>query len=333
MSKKISITTVQQGPHLLPKVLELVENAFEYFPPHEFAIDFYPLIKNDNSENLYVLCENDTPVAHVGVLPKILCLKEHSFPVALIGGIATAEANRGKGYFDKLITYALKNHSHCMGYFLWGGAKSLYEKYGFHQIGVVRQQKGLSFSPPSDYSRVSCKNLSPRNKRQLQNIHHLNTQNFISLQRNWSDVENITSAHLYIKQNKNSEITNYFFVGKGRDFPEIVHETFGLPGHPEHLPSLTCWMPDTPAYAHLPALYGCLFKTGNPGIFKNFAELYSGNTLDIRAIHDEGVSFSFQGNSFQFSMSDFLTGLLGPDAIEEFKKFYMPLWFGGVDSI
>ena len=333
MMSSIEITTLQKKPHLLSETLELIEDALDYSPPHQFAIDFYPLVKKSNHHNLHILLENNTVAAHVGLLPKILTFREHHFPVALIGAVATAKAKRGKGFFNQLMKKILEEQSRYMGYFLWGHLEYLYKKYGFYQIGIVREQKNHHFSPPLGYRRILYQELNLSQQKQLKDIYHLNTQNLISLQRDWTDVENITSSHLYIKQNRRAEITNYFFVGKGRDLPEIVHEAFGLPGHPNDTANLSCWMPDIPPYNHLPILYGCLFKISNPNLFKKFITLYSEKSLSIDKIHRDFLTLKYEHRSTNLKFENFLSGFFGPHFIEEFKKFYTPLWFSGLDSI
>ena len=333
MPPSIEITTLQEKPHLTDAVLSLVEDALDYAPTNRFATDFYPLVKKSNHENLHVLLENGTLAAHIGLLPKTLTFQNNHFPVTLMGGVATARDQRGKGHFDKLIRNILSTHSRTMGYFLWGNLESLYDKYGFHQIGILREQKGVPFFPPLDYCQTLYGELDSEHKRQLQNIHSLNTRNFISIRRDWEDIENITSTRLHIKQNRNSEIMSYFFVGKGQDLPGIVHEAFSAPGYSHDLTNLPCWMPDIPPYGHWPTLYGCLFKIGEADLFKKFIELYSRKNLYIEAIDHERVTFSFKKKPFHLSTSNFLTGLFGPGVMDEFKSFYTPLWFGGLDSV
>ena len=333
MSPLIKITTLQAAPHLFPEVLAIIEDALDYSPPHHFATDFYPLIKKSNHQHLYVLLENNRPAAHLGLLPKMLNVRGQFFPIALVGGVATTPEKRGRGYFNQLITHVLKCHPHCMGYFLWGGHDSLYKKYRFYQMGVIRQQTGRSGFTPSDYTPTLYKDLEPPHQQQLQNIHRLSARNFLHLQRDWSDIEHITSAKLYIKQNQCSEITHYFFAGKGRDLPGIAHEIFEVPKNPDELSSLSCWMPDVPAYQHWPKLYGCLFKIGAPHLFARFIAHYSEQTLEIQSLEKDLVSFSFRGHLIHLPVEDFLCGLFGPGVMEEFQTFYTPLWFGGLDSI
>ena len=329
----IEITTLQERPHLLPEVLALVEDAFDYSPPNQFARDFYPLVKKSNHHNLYVLLENNTLAAHVGFLPKTLLFCNTRFPVTLIGGVSTARDKRGKGYFDRLMTKILVEQSHCMGYLLWGNLERLYKKYQFHPIGVLREQKGHSSHLPTDYTPTLYSELSPPHQQQIKNIHQQSTQDFISLERDWDDIEKITSARLYIKQNQRSEVTNYLFMGKGRDLSGIIHESFGLPNHPKHLSGLPCWMPDLPPYTHWPTLYGCLFKMGNPHLLKKFITLYTDNALTLDTIDTNLVHFDFDGQTIRLKPVDFLNGLFGPHFIDEFKQFYSPLWIGGLDSV
>ena len=333
MPPEIEITTLEEKPHLLPQLLDLLEESLEYSPPHCFATDFHPLVRKSNHRNLHLLLEDKTLAAHIGLLPKNLIFGERHFPVALIGGVATAKAKRGRGYFHRLMVKVLENPSPYMGHFLWGELESLYKKYGFHQMGILREQKSHSLSPLAGYTRTLYKKLSPALKRQLQNIHSLNTQNFITLQRDWSGIEKITSCRLYIKQDHKGELTNYFFVGKGRDLTNIVHEAFGLPDHPNDLAGLTCWMPDIPQYRHLPPLYGCLFKIGSPHLFQAFIAHYSGENLAITQIQPDLVTLAFGTKTLRLQPEDFLTGLFGPNSYEEFKPFYTPLWFGGLDSV
>ena len=324
----MKLTTLQQNPHLTQQTLTMVEEAFGYTPEHQFAIDFYALIKESNHPHLHIAVENNHPVAHVGILPKMLTFQEQFFPVTLIGGVATAREKRGKGYFDKLISKVFANYTSSMGYLLWGGEDILYKKYGFHQMGVIREQKGIPFTRPPHYTPTLYRKLSPHHQQQLQNMHTIHTKNFVSLQRDWEDVENTTSCHLYIKKNHHSKITDYFFINKGKDLSGIVHEIFPLPEY-----NFNCWLPDLPTYNHLPMLYGCLFKIGSPDLFKKFINLYSRGAINIETITSDWIYFSFDGRSQRLKVGDFLSGIFGPGHIQEFRPFYTPLWFGGLDSI
>ena len=324
----MDITTLHQSPYLVPATLAMVEKAFDYAPPYQFATDFYPLAKESNHSNLHVIIENNRPITHIGILPKILNFDKQSFPVALLGGIATAQEKRGQGHFDKLITAVLAQYSSQMGYFLWGGEESLYKKYGFHQVGVIREKKGTSFTVPPHYNQTPYRELSSQNKQQLRNIYKLNTKHFVCLERDWKDIENITSCHLYVRENHQSQITDYFFINKGKDLSGIAHEVFTLSNH-----NFTCWLPDTPQHDHLPMLYGCLFKIGHPELFKKFIALYSRGSVILETITPDHIDFLFQNSILRLSVADFLSGIFGPGHIQEFKPFYSPLWFGGLDSI
>ena len=333
MMSSVEITTLKEKPHLRSEVLSLIEDAFNYSPPYRFATDFYPLVKKSNYKNLHILLENNTVAAHVGFLPKMLTFRQTHFPVALIGGVATAKDKRGKGYFDRLMQKIVKDSSPYMGHLLWGNLERLYKKYHFHPMGVLREQKSHCSALPSGYTPTLYKDLDLSQKNQLKKIYNLNIQNFAYLQRDWNDIEKITSGELYIKQDGRSKMTNYFFLGKGQDLPGIIHEALGLPGHPNHLAHHSCWMPDTSPFSHLPALYGCLFRISNPHLFKKFITLYTGNALSLNTVQNDLLTFEWDKQTTSLAPADFLSGLFGPHFIEEFRPFYSPLWIGGLDSV
>jgi GNAT superfamily N-acetyltransferase len=128
----------------------LVSRAFSY-PPGGSFLDDFPVWKTDRVIRLGLFVGGEL-ASHVGIrfanmrtsgAPEPDGASVRLTPVALIGGVATSEAHRGKGYSTALLTAALKriDASPAQWTLLWGSEHEFYQKFGFAPQG--RQARAL----------------------------------------------------------------------------------------------------------------------------------------------------------------------------------------------
>lgn len=132
------------------RVNALVSRAFSYPPGGRFLDDF-PIWRGKGVIRLGLFVGGEL-ASHVGVrfasmktsgAPEAGPTSIGLTPVALIGGVATAEAHRGKGHSTALLTEALKriDSSPAQWTLLWGSEHEFYRKFGFTSQG--RQARAL----------------------------------------------------------------------------------------------------------------------------------------------------------------------------------------------
>ena len=334
---KLEIFSLHERPELFDDSIKLIEECFDYARPHRFEVDFYPLVKKSNSRNLYVLLEAGRVIAHLGFLPKKLKFGSATWPTLLLGGIAIAKEFRGQGHFHALWEHFLKVAPESLGYILWSELEDFYTKYGFCQIGMVETiGEGKGATPPS-YRHQPYKDLSPVQKGEIRDIFERFTQDLVTLERDdnaWNDIESITSSNLFINLNKNGKVGSYFFIDKGQDLQGVIHEAFGESLLERDFADCLRWPPKRDIrQISQNIIYSCFFKIGNVELFKNFVQVISNGEISIQEANQSKIQFSLKGENYQISPQDFLQGLFGPALIDEFKPFYRPLWFGGLDSV
>jgi hypothetical protein len=334
------ITTLFQNPHYENEVLSLIEKSFHYNEQNNFKIDFYPLMNEQNWNNLYLYIIDNKVCAHVGILPQVWMVNGNRIPVLYMGGIAVDEKFRGQGLFKELFEHIFKVHKHYALYLLWSDQVEMYNKFGFHlaleQIEIAKSQKS-----DSQFELSKLKNLSDKELNEINDLYNnFWNEKFIYSFRDldyWKKLSFITSTELYYKKT-NSVISDYFFMNKGADLPEIIFEfasnknlqltemsQFGK----VWLPSMTLLNSDTPYETQ----FGCLMKVGSENHFHNFVSAYTNGEMEFLGMNAEEVFFKFKDENLSLPIQDFLTGLMGPGVFEEFQEFHKPVFISGLDSI
>jgi hypothetical protein len=245
------IITLQENPHYLDTMINLIEKLYGYDEKNSFAIDFYALINKENWRNCYLIIstnkkDKDVLIGHIGTKPRNLKIKNNLHKSIFIGGIAIAPKYQGKGIFKKAFSELLlklkKKYQYAM---LWSDKIDLYKKFGFEEISKCK----LNYSKlPTvktlntyGYQLSTFTNLPNHNKDEIRELYKINIENiYITPERTlltWEDIKNTSSIQLYTKFNRNN-IIGYCLVGKGQDYEGIIHEFAVSTRYPEELKSI-----------------------------------------------------------------------------------------------
>jgi GNAT superfamily N-acetyltransferase len=212
----------------------LVSRAFSY-PPGGSFLDDFPVWKTDRVIRLGFFA-GGALASHVGI--RLTRMKSPGpngttlyTPVALIGGVATAETHRGKGYSTALLTDALKriDATEAKWTLLWGSEHEFYRKFGFMPQG--RQARALL----ADLS-IDTKSVPPGTPK-AGFTGPASEAIFADLCARKSGVEFTSADRPWVSDQKTVEWHTidapfaYIAYQRGLDMKNIVHETGGaLPG-------------------------------------------------------------------------------------------------------
>lgn len=326
-----NITNLADSPQYKNKTLKLIEESFQYSSSFRFDVDFYPLFNEDNFENCHILIENDEVIGHIGCLQKdIELLSTHK--VNMFGGIAIKDEYRGKGKFSSLFSHVLNLYSDACLSFLWSEKLSLYERFHFYPcvnlIHYLKNEKNIS----SDWIETELKNLTPDELKQVKDLYSASDEvRLLRTDVDWSQLAQITSTRLFIKKDSD-KIHNYFFIDKGQDLTEIVHE-YGVINDldlSEMISIGNVWSPYISEKKFLcRELFGSVVKIENTDAFKNFLSEFAG--AEFLKQTDQEVTIKLDEEEFTLKIKDFLPGLFGPGKFAEFDT--PDLFISGLDSI
>ena len=338
----LKIAKLEDFLHFEANALALIEESFQYSSPFHYSIDFFPLVKKENSSHRYILIKNETEViGHIGVKEKILSHHQFDFKVIFLGGIAIKDSERGKGYFSLLMNEVIKTYySDVAMMFLWSDKPDLYQKFGFELcIGQI-QVSGTAEKELLE--RKYFKDLDWEDKKRIRDIYNKTLQeDCFSIKRNkeeWNEIEQITSAQFHLLRNK-ERIVAYFVKDKGKDLNNIAHEI----GYEEekylkemiNSSAATFWLPEKflQLWPEAPIQYGAMVKISQPDLFHDFISVWSDGEINTLNVKENIVKFLFNDEIFSLSSQEFLASVFGPYPLREFQPFNKNLYISGLDSI
>lgn len=332
---ELKISTLKELPSLSKESLNLIESAFGYSSNNSFAIDFYPLVCQANFENCYVLLDRENKIlAHLAALPVKVRIKNIDFSWTFYGGIAVAPGEEGKGHFKKLFNYVLEQYQKSSLHFLWSDKLELYSKFEFYPTIDQFQYTKQDIKFNSDFIESSLNKISQDEFNQIKQLYNRNNEiRVLRENEHWEKLKKITSTRLFIKKDQN-KITNYFFMSKGEDLTDIIHE-YGHISDSELRDMLTIgtvWTPFQNDEFENENLYGSLLKIGDSYEFSQFINIYTQNKITIEKVKDDLVHFQFMDSTYTMSASEFLQGIFGPNRYEELSSL-SPIFICGLDSI
>ena len=325
------ITNLKENPQFKAETLLLIEKAFDYSSENSFEVDFYPLMSEVNSNNCYILVEENKVKAHVGVLQKKILIEEKEFHFSMYGGIAVLEEERGKGYFKKIFNFILEKNKDSFIHLLWSDQLELYEKFNFHPA-VEQFEYHQDLNDATEYSPIPFKNLSTDELKQMMKIY--SNQGDLRPARemkDWEELQSITSTQLFLKRDDDNNIINYFFMNKGEDLNGVIIEVGSYDDYEEIKKYGILWAPFALGTDY-EILYATVLKIGEENKFMEFIRLYTEERINILSINKENISFKFEDSDFKLSHHEFITGVFGPSRFEELTEL-MPIYISGLDSI
>jgi predicted N-acetyltransferase YhbS len=334
------VISLREKPSCFEGAIRLIENSFQYSSNQSFVIDFAPLMDASNHHNCFLLVdENEYVLAHVGVKERTMRLNGKDFNICMLGGIAVDENQRGKGFFQKIFQDVLaEKRSNSSFFLLWSDQEKLYSKYGFSLCGG--QYELAHKRTPQNLTRTSFSALTPEHQWQLKALYQNSfKEKYQTLERSSSDwelISKIHSADLFIEQ-KDGQLSSYFFVNKGQDLEGIVYE-YGSSGDWKELLEQACslgkvWM-GAPFIEIEHAHYQFLLCPGDLKHFSDFIFEYSKEMILIRNVNTmkQEVFFDFNSETLVLPIDEFLRGILGPEPFEELGDI-QPLFVSGLDSV
>lgn len=326
----MKLTNLLESPVYIEDTLYLIEKAFEYSDENKFSIDFFPLMQKENHKNCHILIVDNKVVAHIGVLQKHFNIRGTLHSIAMYGGIAVAEEERGKGFFKKIFSDVIEKNKDVALHLLWSDQLDLYENFGFAPA-IEQFEYHQDLEDALDFEPASLQDLSEKEIKTLSEIY--NKQIDLRIERNlkdWEVLKGITSTQLYLKK-ENGVIKNYFFMNKGEDLNGVIIEVGSFTDYEMIKNFGILWAP-IPLDSTYETLYAAVIRQGNDQLFKDFIHDYTDNFLQIASSKENKVFFSFEENSFELDFSEFITGVLGPNSFEELD-FCKPIYISGLDSI
>lgn len=331
-------STLAKSPQFLEATLKLIENSFEYDANNSFDMDFAPLVQQNNLHNCHIILNDQNEViAHIGCLIKELKFAKWSHPVLFIGGIAVDKKFRGQGIFKKLFSHILEHYHHRVAMFmLWSDQVAMYNRFGFYPaIDQFAYENKKSTCHEHSFKQVKISELSIEDQEDI----HFLYESYPAWQcdrakDDWKVINNMESAELYIRRNKDGHISEYFFKGKGADLQGVIHEA-NLSGQQASLAELqeygTLWSNLIVSDEARP-LYGSVVKIGDPAMFSDFVYDYTQRAIEILEINESTIRFRFQDRGFELNMGEALTGIFGPNRFEELNHL-IGIRISGMDSI
>ncbi len=232
----VSIFTLRNHPELLTDYVSLVEVAFGYGPyeAHRFEQDFYPLLAEFNWENCYGLVSREGEcTATIAAYDRSLIYKGEEVVVTILGAIAVAPKCRGQGYFKQLIHSVMElKRPQTDLFLLWSDKEEMFQKFGLQRafeqtiyfkneslanVGMDISEKKLCDLTDDEWAMVQAAFDQKYGK-----INHLSR----SHQNYWKHMRAMSSVKCGLMKTRaqSSHFIGYYFVGKGKDLPGIVHE-------------------------------------------------------------------------------------------------------------
>jgi hypothetical protein len=328
----MKLTTLAQSPVYYADTIKLIEKSFDYTSDNKFDVDFYPLMNKENHINCHLLVSDNRVIAHIGVLLKTITIDTKTFKIAMYGGIAVDENERGKGHFKEIFNEVLSRYSDNCLHLLWSDHLEMYEKFNFYPA-IEQFEYNDSLEDAFGFEPTTLKELSQIDIMSLDSIY--SSQDDFRIDRtmeDWKTLSHITSTQLYIKRT-DGRISNYFFMNKGEDLTGVVIEVGCFDDFEEIKNFGVVWSPE---FLDIPyegdVLYAAVLRIGEVASFKDFITTYTDKEIEILNISEEVVDFIFEENNFSMSHNEFITGVFGPSRFNEIEDIF-PLYISGLDSI
>lgn len=330
----MKITNLMESPHLKSTVLKIVEEEFNYPSDQDMTVDFSPLFQESNLKNCFVLLKDEKAIGHIGLREVNFQINGMLFSIAFIGAIAITKEEQGNGYFSSFFKEVLELNNHYPLFFLWSDNHDLYKKFSFlPAIGLnvyAKTEKASSFP----FKRTLLKDLNESERNEILELYkNCKTISPYRTTQSLSELEKVTSSDLYLLKEDN-KIVDYFFVGKGADLNEIIHEShFKNIDHFQMANSkFECWTTKEYSDLSFDLVASTLIKAGEINKLSELIAHYTKGLIGLRFIKGEKVEFEFEGKLLKLNLTDFLQGVFGPSQFEEIKNL-KPFFIPGLDSI
>jgi predicted acetyltransferase len=317
----MEVKNLQNDPTQLPKCLHLIEESFSYEEQYSYAEDFKLLINESNYRNCFYLQDNENIVCTVFALPRELIHKSSALPVIFIGGISVNKDYQGQGHFRTLLEAVLSFYSDNALYLLWSDLSSMYEKFNFYEFGLIQEVTGQN-------TEATLTPISSSAFQDLSNQYNQLSQQFILPRRSKSDWDILKSTSSIQKL---TDQENIYFIDKGMDLKNIIHECYPL--NINNQTPYTLWSFKESELSNNQARYTGFMRLGNIEVLSTFISSISNQRLSIQRFEDDQLEILFDQDVYHIKPKDFIQGLWGPGRVQEWSDFIPTLIIFGFDSV
>ncbi len=222
----MTITTAQRTR----LAFDLIQQVFG--PQRDFASE-YPLVFDPSFHGSLIGLEaEDEIVSACAILPRDLVLNGWLMRVGMIGTVATAEEQRGKGYAGQLLREAEKN-LFCEGAvlsILWADDAAFYEKKGYIPIGC---EVDYALSITDAVKLPTSEGVRWMETRDHAAMHALYVRHSHRVDRTLAETSTLLHGPEIsgLVREENGEVVGYALMGRGQDLQGVVHEWAGSSTH------------------------------------------------------------------------------------------------------
>ena len=177
--QNLQLISLDKIPELKAQTIQLIESEFGYVNPNSFEIDFAPLHTTNNLQNCWILYDekNQKVIAHIGLLPQKIFIRNQEYPIIFLGGIVVGKQHRGKGLFTILMRHIIEKYSRsCAFFLLWSDKQELYKKFNFFsaiaQIESIPQNNFNYFLKKHNFVKTIFRDLSYKEKSQIKKLYN-----------------------------------------------------------------------------------------------------------------------------------------------------------------
>jgi hypothetical protein len=296
-----------------------------------------------NHEHCHLLFDDKKVIGHIAVKERCLSYKGIKTKVALIGAIALDQKYQQQGnftpFFQDIISKYEKENSLLL---LWSDLKPLYNRFNFFEAGGVIQtgkRALLNENLPKGWDRTTFNKVTKNEFNEIKELYK--NQNILTIDRNnsdWDQIKEVTSSSLYTKK-ENDKIISYFVKDKGNDLPGIIHEFVckdnSLETAFEELTDFQLWIPESynSIFNKKDIYYAAFFRIGNLQNFSSFLNEITNHQLSLISNNESVIKVKYKDAQLDFKVEEFLTGIFGPNPIQEFSEVMPSLYIAGLDSI
>ncbi|OFZ14381.1 MAG: hypothetical protein A2X86_05925 [Bdellovibrionales bacterium GWA2_49_15] len=329
------VLTLKQRPDLYRPTLRLVERSFGSAPEHKIEVDFYPLFQEENWENCFILVDDsDALVAHIGIKVKQMSIGDKIFPVALMGGIAVEQEQRGQGYFRNLFQEVINKFENQVAMFvLWSEKNALYGKFGFYEVGEIFEAKYCG-NNNKIHASTTLAQLSSDELGIIKSLYTLvYERNYACFKRDeddWRAITKITSAQLKLSRDDGGRLTGYAFQNKGMDLHDIIYEwsniELGMSKVEDSEIKIWSPLPLGKDFKNTRTLFLGLVKIGNISLFQSFFNCIFKGKLNLIV---QEQSFRIHEHIKQEYGLQAILGMTFSNSVPD----KWPIYISGLDSI
>lgn len=227
----MQVVSLKERKDKWSEYIKLIEVSFGYQSPFSYNIDFYPLVNSLNYQNCYMLLHQDEVIATCAYQPRKMVVKNKTFEIYFMGGIAVKEQWRASGLGKKIVNAALEQINIGSWVGLWSDQGQFFNKLGFFDYEEqcflpIKYLEGITHG--LSINQVSVSKLNLKQKEEWKQMYDGLAKNNITVLRNeddWNNIYHIGSAD-YIEILAEGNKVGYAIANKGMDLKNVIHELY-----------------------------------------------------------------------------------------------------------